>query len=152
MKKNEMGFFQAAGREVDCSLYKLKKRISSVVDLAEDENDELKSDVDSDEAIKSIKKLLMSRLEDIACPAGDDFAYSTILKWVRENATGNQLCMVKHHNNKNNKDYLFLFFMSDEEVFVNEDSPLICYIMQKIPMGIFDMFNDKDILIQKIVK
>lgn len=91
----------------------------------------------------------MSRLEDVATPVGDDFSYSTILRWVKNNHIGNQFYMIKYANAKSSNTYLFVFFAKGDDMLCGKKYPMICYISNALPESINDMFNGKDVFIQK---
>lgn len=159
MKKRESGFFESLGKSIDYSFHEANEDISTgfqqirngVHKIVLNEEKVVDTQLSKTDALKFLKKCLMSRLEDVATPAGDDFSYTTILRWVKENHIGKQLVMVKHLNEKNHNVYLFVFFAEGNKLYFGAEFPLICYIMKRIPSSISDLFNGKDVFLQKFV-
>ena len=162
MDKRKPGFLESFGRNVDESFRDAKDDVRAGLDrihrgtrevLGFDEEESHsraeRETYSEEDAMIQVKKVLMARLEDIATPAGDDFSYSTILNWVKNNHIGNQLYMVKYLNEKSMNTYLFVFFAKDETLMCGKNHPMICYILKKVPDSIKDMFNGKSVFIQK---
>jgi len=162
MDKRKPGFFESFGRSVDESfkdakddvrtgLDRIHRGTKEVLGFDEDENYNChqRETYSEEDAMGQIKKVLMARLEDIATPVGDEFSYSTILNWVKNNHIGNQFYMVKYLNEKSKNTYLFVFFVKDETIMCGKNHPMICYIIKKLPDSILDMFNGKSVFIQK---
>ena len=159
MNKRKPGFLESFGRSIDESFQDAKDDIQEGVERMrkgfkelfdsqdpDESNEPTQSSVDS---MAQIKKILMARLEDIAMPTGDGFSYSSILKWVKENHIGNKFYMIKYLNNKSKNTYLFVFFGKDDELMLEKKHPMVCYRMKSLPEGIADLFNGKQIFIQK---
>lgn len=160
MGNKESGFFELFERSIDESFRDskeaieegtrlIKKGAKEMLSYGKESNEEGSPEVSPEDAMKQLLKTLMSRLEEVALPASDDFSYATILKWVKINHKGNQFYMVKRVNPKNGITYLFVFFADDKYLFCDEKDPMICYLVRSMPHGINDMFNGKDIFIQK---
>lgn len=161
MEKRKPGFLESFGRNVDDSFRDAKDNIRAGLNRVhrgtkevlgfddENLNNPEREPYSEEDAMTQVKKILMARLEDIATFAGDDFSYATILGWVKNNHIGNQFFMVKYLNEKSNNTYLFVFFAKNETLLCGKNHPMICYILKKLPDSIKDMFNGKNVFIQK---
>lgn len=159
MEKCKSGFLESFGRSVDDAFRDAKDDIQNGLDRirrggyeffgGDESNFSSETALTEVDAMHQLKKILMSRLEDIAVPVGENFSYSTILRWVKDNHIGNQFYMIKYRNAQSKNIYLFVFFAKDDDLMCGKDHPMVCYISKVLPESIYDLFNGKDVFIQK---
>lgn len=111
--------------------------------LGKDESDEQEDDPN-----KVIANHLMQRLNKIGEPVGADFSYSTVLRWVKNNARGNRFYLLKHEPSESNFKYIFVFFGKDKNVMLEDTDPQICFMCKQIPESIESLFGKKQVFIQ----
>lgn len=150
-KTNE-GFFSSLGSSIDRSFRESKEDILEGVDLIKSGFKKMCDIEDTDDAPESSKalviKTLLERIDQIGEPVGDDFTYSTVLRWVKNNHVGNRFYMLKYRNEERQVTYLFVFFGEDDSIRLSAKDPMICYITKHLPDNINDIFNGKDLFIQ----
>lgn len=159
MERRKPGFLESLGRSVDETFRDAKGDIQNGLERIRRGGHEIlngdesvadgESELSEEDAMSQIKKILMSRIEDIATPVGEDFSYSSILRWVKNNHIGNQFYMIKYLNSRSKNTYLFVFFAKDDKLLCGNKHPMVCYILKKLPESIHDLFNGKDVFIQK---
>lgn len=159
MEKRKPGFLESFGKSVDDTFreargdihdgfQQIRRGTHKIFGDDDFEETEEKS-YSQEEAMKEVKKMLMTRLEDVASPASADFSYSTILSWVKNNHIGNQFYMIRYFNSNSKNTYLFVFFAKDDDLMCGKKHPMVCYIVKELPESINDLFNGKDVFIQK---
>jgi len=159
MERRKPGFLESLGRSVDDTLRDAEGNIQNGWERIRRGGHEIfnsdesvvndVSELSEEEAMRQVKKILMSRIEDIKTPIGEDFSYSTVLRWVKDNHIGNQFYMIKYLNLQSKNTYLFVFFGKDNEWLCEKKHPMVCYILKELPESILDLFNGKDVFIQK---
>lgn len=159
MKRKHLGFFESLGRSIDDTCREAKNDIQDGYQQIcrgtnkifgkenVEENDEFTTVEDA--TMAQVKKILMSHLEDIAMPVGEEFSYATVLRWVKCNHVGNKFYMIKYINAKSKNTYLFVLFAEDDNLLCGKKYPMVCFISTNFPEDIEDLFNGKDIFIQK---
>lgn len=159
MERKRPGFLESLGKSIDDTYRDAKndvqdgcKRICrGAKKIIGKENAEETDEITNteDDVMMQVKKFLMSYLEDIAKPVGDEFSYATVLRWVKNNHVGNQFYMIKYINTKSKNTYLFVFFAKDDNLLCGKKYPMVCFISTNLPEDIEDLFNGKDVFIQK---
>lgn len=159
IERRNPGFLESLGKSVDDTFRDAKGDIQNGLERIRRGGHEIfnsgesvandESELSEEEAMSQVKKILMSRIEDIATPVGEDFSYSTVLRWVKDNHMGNQFYMIKYLNSRSKNTYLFVFFAKDDKLLCGKKHPMVCYILKELPESILDLFNGKDVFIQK---
>lgn len=144
MKENN-GRFERWGRSIDRDFeegwgdiregLKQVQRGLGLGDAAEEANEE------------AVMDLLVRQMSDVLEPAGADFSYPTVLRWVKAHHVGNRFYMVRHSKG-DDRTYLFVFFAKGSKLLLGDKDPKVCYLCKPLPEGISDVFNGKDIYIQ----
>ena len=150
-KTNE-GFFSSLGGSIDRSFRESKEDILEGVDLIKSGFKKMCDIEDNDDVQESsetlVVKTLLERIDKIGEPVGDDFTYSTVLRWVKDNHIGDRFYMLKYRNPEKEVTYLFVFFGEDENIRLSAKDPMICFITKHLPDNINDIFNGKNLFIQ----
>lgn len=147
MTKENEGLFTLLGKAIDKDWKRgtsnlkegLRKMFSSSSDNVEFEN------------AVDVLNFLLSEVAKGHCEIAklsekDD--YETILNWVRQNKKGNKFYLVKGLF-KDGKHAIGVFFADDERVYAEPNDPKICYTCNEIPVGIKDLFGNKQIYLQQ---
>ncbi len=159
-KKKRNGFFGSLGDSIDQDLKNSREYINEGTTQVkhgfrevfgiEEEQDGIGNIPDlNDDGMSQVIRFLMSRIESIGEPVGKDFNYASVLRWVKDNHIGNKFYMVKRHNTKNNVTYLFVFFGYNDIIKASLKDPMVCFICKEFPSSIDDLFNGKQVFIQK---
>lgn len=153
--KRKKGFFAHVGESIDRSFQegaddiregrnKIAEGVRGILDVF---GDDLLAQKNNDPNMVVIN-LLSQRMNKIGEPADSDFSYSTILRWVKNNAKGNRFYLLKHVPNDGNFSCIFVFFGKDKDVMLEDSDPQICYICKRIPESIESLFGNKQVFIQ----
>ena len=99
-----------------------------------------------------VRELLKRAGQDVTIQSiGKDFEYNDLIGWVRENAVGNKLYVVKGRLENFSDGILCVFFAKDETMLTSESYPKVCYVFKELNPTIEDLFaNGKDIYVKPI--
>lgn len=138
--------FEALGRSMDKDIRDLKQALGEITSLSASEKKEVSSMGDV------VRELLRRAGQDVTIQSiGRDFEYNDLIKWVRENAVGNKLYVVKGRLENSSDGILCVFFAQDDTLLTGISYPKICYVFKELNPTIDDLFvNGKDIYVKPI--
>lgn len=138
--------FEALGRSMDKDIRDLKQALGEITSLSASEKKEVSSMGDV------VRELLRRAGQDVTILSiGRDFEYNDLIKWVRENAVGNKLYVVKGRLENSSDGILCVFFAQDDTLLTGISYPKICYVFKELNPTIDDLFvNGKDIYVKPI--
>lgn len=109
--------FEALGRSMDKDIRDLKQALGEITSSSASEKKEVSSMGDV------VRELLRRAGQDVTIQSiGRDFEYNDLIKWVRENAVGNKLYVVKGRLENSSDGILCVFFAKDDTLLTG-----ICY-------------------------
>lgn len=138
--------FEALGRSMDKDIRDLKQALGEITSSSASEKKEVSSMGDV------VRELLRRAGQDVTIQSiGRDFEYNDLIKWVRENAVGNKLYVVKGRLENSSDGILCVFFAKDDTLLTGICYPKICYVFKELNPTIDDLFvNGKDIYVKPI--
>jgi hypothetical protein len=84
-------------------------------------------------------------------PISSSFDYEDLMRWVKDNAVGNQVIIVKDSLANTTGQILSVAFAKDNVVFLNEDKPKVCFVYKSLNPTIADLFpSGKKVYIKPI--
>lgn len=138
--------FEALGRSMDKDIREFKQAIGEVTSVSVSEKQEVSSMGDV------VRELLRRAGQDVTIMSiGRDFEYNDLINWVRENAVGNKLYIVKGKLENSSDGILCIFFAKDDTLLTGITYPKVCYVFKELNPTIEDLFaNGKDIYVKSI--
>lgn len=138
--------FEVLGRSMDKDIRDLKQALGEITSSSASEKKEVSSMGDV------VRELLRRAGQDVTIQSiGRDFEYNDLIKWVRENAVGNKLYVVKGRLENSSDGILCVFFAKDDTLLTGISYPKICYVFKELNPTIDDLFvNGKDIYVKPI--
>lgn len=80
-----------------------------------------------------------------------NFEYNDLLNWVRANAIGNRMYVVKAKLENSSDNVLCVFFSKDNELLIGKSNPKVCYVYKELNPSIEDLFGtDKYVYVKPI--
>lgn len=137
--------FEALGKSMDKDIREFKQALGGITPTPSGEKKEVSmGDI--------VRELLKRAGQDVTIQSiGKDFEYNDLIGWVRENAVGNKLYVVKGRLENPSDGILCVFFAKDETMLTSESYPKVCYVFKELNPTIEDLFaNGKDIYVKPI--
>ena len=137
--------FEALGKSMDKDIREFKQALGVIKPISASEKKEVSmGDV--------VRELLKRAGQDVIIQSiGGDFEYNDLINWVRENAVGNKLYIVKGKLENSSDGVLCVFFAKDDTLLTSETYPKVCYIFKELNPTLNDLFaNGKNIFIKPI--
>ena len=137
--------FEALGKSMDKAIREFKQALGVIKPISASEKKEVSmGDV--------VRELLKRAGQDVIIQSiGGDFEYNDLINWVRENAVGNKLYIVKGKLENSSDGVLCVFFAKDDTLLTSETYPKVCYIFKELNPTLDDLFaNGKNIFIKPI--
>lgn len=137
--------FEALGKNMDKDIREFKQALGVIKPISASEKKEVSmGDV--------VRELLKRAGQDVIIQSiGGDFEYNDLINWVRENAVGNKLYIVKGKLENSSDGVLCVFFAKDDTLLTSETYPKVCYIFKELNPTLDDLFaNGKNIFIKPI--
>lgn len=137
--------FEALGKSMDKDIREFKQALGVIKPISASEKKEVSmGDV--------VRELLKRAGQDVIIQSiGGDFEYNDLINWVRENAVGNKLYIVKGKLENSSDGVLCVFFAKDDTLLTSETYPKVCYIFKGLNPTLDDLFaNGKNIFIKPI--
>ncbi|WP_262302317.1 hypothetical protein [Segatella hominis] len=137
--------FEALGKSMDKDIREFKQALGVIKPISASEKKEVSmGDV--------VRELLKRAGQDVIIQSiGGDFEYNDLINWVRENAVGNKLYIVKGKLENSSDGVLCVFFAKDDTLLTSETYPKVCYIFKELNPTLDDLFaNGKNIFIKPI--
>jgi hypothetical protein len=137
--------FEALGKSMDKDIREFKQALGVIKPISASEKKEVSmGDV--------VRELLKRAGQDVIIQTiGGDFEYNDLINWVRENAVGNKLYIVKGKLENSSDGVLCVFFAKDDTLLTSETYPKVCYIFKELNPTLDDLFaNGKNIFIKPI--
>lgn len=137
--------FEALGKSMDKNVREFKQALGEIKPISASEKKEISmGDI--------VRELLKRAGQDVVIQSiGNDFEYNDLINWVRENAVGNKLYIVKGRLENSSDRVLCVFFAKDDTLLTSEAYPKVCYIFKELNPTLDDLFaNGKDIFIKPI--
>ncbi len=137
--------FEALGKSMDKDIREFKQALGVIKPFSASEKKEISmGDV--------VRELLKRAGQDVVIQSiGNDFEYNDVINWVRENAVGNKLYIVKGRLENSSDGVLCVFFAKDDTLLTSEAYPKVCYIFKELNPTLEDLFaNGKNIFIKPI--
>lgn len=136
--------FEALGRSMDKDLHEFKQALGIA------NNASVKQKVSMGDIVRD---LLKRAGQDVTIQAIDsEFEYNDLIKWVRENATGNKLYIVKAKLENSSDGVLCIFFSKNDTLLTGENYPKICYVFKSLNPTLEDLFTDGKYIYVKPIK
>lgn len=138
--------FEALGRSMDKDIREFKQAMGEITSVSANEEPKISSMGDV------VRKLLRRAGQDVTIQSiGRDFEYNDLINWVRENAVGNKLYVVKGKLENSSDGILCVFFAKDDTLLTGITYPKVCYVFKELNPTIGDLFADgKDIYVKSI--
>lgn len=137
--------FEALGKSMDKDIREFKQALGVIKPISAGEKKKVSmGDV--------VRELLKRAGQDVIIQSiGGDFEYNDLINWVRENAVGNKLYIVKGKLENSSDGVLCVFFAKDDTLLTSETYPKVCYIFKELNPTLDDLFaNGKNIFIKPI--
>lgn len=138
--------FETLGRSMDKDVREFKQAMGKIISVSASEKKEVFSMGDV------VRELLRRAGQDVTIMSIErDFEYNDLINWVRENAVGNKLYVVKGKLENSSDGILCVFFAKDDTLLTGITYPKVCYVFKELNPTIEDLFaNGKDIYVKSI--
>lgn len=136
--------FEALGRSMDKDWQDFKMSVG----LSNNASDRKKITIGD-----IVRDLLKRAGQDVTIQAIDsEFEYNDLIKWVRENAIGDKLYVIKAKLENSSDGVLCVFFSKDDALLTGESYPKICYVFKSLNLTLEDLFTDGKYVYVKPIK
>ncbi len=146
--KEDQGFFESLlsglGRSVDSSFEHGIDRVHDGVSKIRSIGRTVK--IESAEDVLGLFLQGVANKEIEVKPIGKTDNYSTILSWVKANRKGNKFFMLK--GKWQTSTIIAIFFGENDEIFLDNGDPKVCFVCDDIPQDIQDLFGEKQMYVQ----
>lgn len=138
--------FEALGRSMDKNIREFKQAMGEMTSASSSEEKKVSSMGDV------VRELLQRAGQDVLIQSiGREFEYNDLINWVRENAVGNKLYVVKGKLENSSDGILCVFFAKDDTLLTGITYPKVCYVFKELNPTIEDLFaNGKNIYVKSI--
>lgn len=138
--------FEALGRSMDKDIREFKQAMGEITSVSASEKQKISSMGDV------VRELLRRAGQDVTIQSIErDFEYNDLINWVRENAVGNKLYVVKGKLENSSDGILCVFFAKDDTLLTGITYPKVCYVFKELNPTIEDLFaNGKNIYVKSI--
>lgn len=136
--------FEELGRSMDKDIREFRQALGITPTSVSEKKEVSMGDI--------VRQLLQRAGQDVTIQSiGVDFEYNDLIKWVRENAVGNKLYVVRGSLENSSDGILCVFFAKDQTLLTSETYPKVCYVFKKLNPTIEELFaGGKDIYVKSI--